>query len=73
MLTSQNAHIFESVARGNPQYVELLKTQLEKHKDQLVKVVDVEQMKRIQGMALCLTELIGHLEHHKSPRKGSPT
>ena len=73
MLTSEQLVIYESVARGNPKFVDLLKGQLEKHKDQLVKVVDVEQMKRIQGMALCLTELIGHLEHHKSPRKGSPT
>lgn len=69
MLTNQDLQMFESVARGNPRLREWLVSELTAKHDVLVKMNDVEQLRRAQGYAQCLQTLIENLDAAtKSPR-----
>lgn len=76
MLTNKEAQMFESVARAHPQLLDFLRAQLEHKYDVLVKMSDEAQLRRTQGYAQCLQDLVSNLTQHTgSPRQraGSST
>ena len=70
MLTNKQAQMFESVARHHPQLREYLSAEFERNVQVLVKHTDVEQLRRAQGHAQCLQNLMEHLD---SALTGSPS
>lgn len=70
MLTNNELH---AIGNQFPGLVKHLEEMLESHKNNLVKVGDVDVLKRTQGKAQCLQELIGHLAPASPARKGSTT
>ena len=62
MLANKDMQLFESVARGNPRLREWLVSELATKHDVLVKMNDVEQLRRTQGYAQCLQTLIENLD-----------
>ena len=76
MLNPRQLQMFESVARGHPQLREHLSAELSKKIEVLVCANDVEQLRRAQGYAQALRDVIGLLDLHLSPprqRAGSST
>lgn len=71
MLNNREMAMFESVARGNPALREWLVAELEKQVSVLIKVVDSELMRRAQGHAQCLQNLIDNLDAHKQVPRAS--
>lgn len=70
MLANKDMQLFESVARGNPRFREWLVSELSAKHDVLVKMNDVEQLRRTQGYAQCLQTMIENLDvATSSPRK----
>jgi hypothetical protein len=69
MRTDKDMRVLESVARGNPQFREILQTELDAKVKLLVGAVDVEQMRRAQGHAQCLQNLIDMLDLSLAPRR----
>lgn len=62
MLTNIRQQVIESVARSQPKLRELLSADLEKEINVLVKMNDVEQLRRAQGRAQYLQNLIAELD-----------
>ncbi len=62
VLTSKDMAMFESVARNHPRLREWLVSELGACKDKLVTLVDIEQVRRTQGYAVCLQTVIGNLD-----------
>lgn len=62
MLANKDIQLFESVARGNPRLREWLVSELATKHDVLVKMNDVEQLRRTQGYAQCLQTMIENLD-----------
>lgn len=62
MLTNIRQQVIESVARSQPKLRELLSADLEKEINVLVKMNDVEQLRRAQGRAQYLQTLIAELD-----------
>jgi len=62
VLANKDMQLFESVARGNPRLREWLVSELATKHDVLVKMNDVEQLRRTQGYAQCLQTLIENLD-----------
>lgn len=75
MLANKDLTMFESVARGNPRFREWLVSELATKHDVLVKMNDVEQLRRTQGYAQCLQTLIENLDaaSGSSRKAGSST
>lgn len=76
MLTNKDLQVFESTARGNPQLVEYLRALLAQKQDLLVTLVDEAQLRRTQGYAHCLRDLIANFDQALVPsrqRAGSST
>ena len=75
MLANKDLQTFESVARGTPRFREWLQAELVNKHEVLVKMNDVEQLRRTQGYAQCLQTIIENLDVATgSPRKaGSST
>jgi NAD(P)H-dependent FMN reductase len=61
--------MFESVARGHPQLREYLSEELSKKIEVLVLNPDVEQLRRAQGHAQALREIITALDMHLLPSR----
>jgi len=70
VLTSKDLQMFESVARGQPRLREYLLEQLARKHQELVMTADGEQLRRTQGYALCLQNLVESLDAALAPRKG---
>jgi len=69
VLTNKDMQLFESVARNHPRLREWLVTELASKHEVLVKMADMEQLRRTQGYAQCLQTLIENLDAAtKSPR-----
>lgn len=68
MLTDKKRQVFESVARGTPQLREYLREQLERKFNELVMTVDGEQIRRTQGYAQCLQNLIAEIDAALAPK-----
>lgn len=66
MLTARQVQMFESVARGHPQLREYLAEELSKKIEVLVLNPDAEQLRRAQGHAQALREIIAALDLHLS-------
>jgi len=62
VLANKDIQLFESVARGNPRLREWLVAELATKHDVLVKMNDVEQLRRTQGYAQCLQTMIENLD-----------
>lgn len=62
MLANKDIQLFESVARGNPRLREWLVSELAMKHEVLVKMNDVEQLRRTQGYAQCLQTMIENLD-----------
>jgi len=62
VLANKDIQLFESVARGNPRLREWLVSELATKHDVLVKMNDVEQLRRTQGYAQCLQTMIENLD-----------
>jgi hypothetical protein len=62
MTKDQEDQVFESIARHNPRFLDILKASLESEKTKLVTVVDPEQFKRLQGRAQFCQELLKRFE-----------
>lgn len=62
MLTNKDLQTFESVARGAPRFREWLQAELVNKHEVLVKMNDVEQLRRTQGYAQCLQTIIENLD-----------
>lgn len=75
MLANKDLTTFESIARGNPRFREWLVSELSAKHDVLVKMNDVEQLRRTQGYAQCLQTLIENLDAavSSSRKAGSST
>lgn len=62
MLTpQQESQLFESIARNQPQFLTWLEQELSKQHKTLVSVVDGEQLRRAQGAAQQLQNLMTRL------------
>lgn len=61
-MTQDEARVFESVARGNPRFVEILKAQLGEQYKVLEQAQDEVLLRRAQGHAACLRSLLRRLE-----------
>jgi len=76
MLSPKQVQMFESVARSYPQLREHLSAELSKKIEVLVCSNDVDHLRRAQGYAQSLRDIIGLLDLHLSPsrqRAGSST
>jgi hypothetical protein len=62
MLTNKDKVMFESIARGNPAFRAWLVSELDAQTQVLIRVVDGEQLRRAQGNAQRLQNLIEHLD-----------
>ncbi|HRH18698.1 MAG TPA: hypothetical protein PLS22_14705 [Aquabacterium sp.] len=62
MPTNIRQQVFESVARSQPKLREILSSDLEQTITVLVKMNDVEQLRRAQGRAQYLQNLIAELD-----------
>lgn len=62
MLSAEDLKLFESISRGNPKFRSWLERELGKQHDVLVKAVEEAQVRRAQGHAQCLLNLIGNLD-----------
>lgn len=69
MLTQKDMMVFEAVARAHPQLREYLSRELDQKIQVLVQVTDVEQLKRTQGYAQCLQNLIATLDKAIAPKR----
>jgi hypothetical protein len=66
--------VLDSAARANPQLIEILTNELEERKESLVRLGDVDQLRRTQGYAQCLSDLLAVIDLKGSPRNaGSST
>ena len=72
MLTNKDMQTFESVARNTPRLREWLLSELAAKHEMLVKMNDVEQLRRTQGYAQCLQTIIENLDAAiGSPRRSA--
>jgi len=62
VLTNKDLQTFEQIARNTPRFKEWLQAELRTKHDVLVKMNDVEQLRRTQGYAQCLQTLIENLD-----------
>jgi hypothetical protein len=67
MLNARQTQMFESVARAHPQLREYLEGELAKKIEVLILNTDAEHLRRAQGHAQALRELIGALDLHLAP------
>lgn len=67
-LSAADLQLFESIARNQPRFRPWLVDQLNKQHEILVKAVDESQMRRAQGNAQCLQQLISNLDIHLTSR-----
>ena len=58
----QELQLFEMVASGHPRFKEWLQAELDQKIEVLMKVVDVEQLRRAQGYAQSLQNIITKLD-----------
>ncbi len=62
MLSPVELQLFDAIARHQPRFREWLIGQLGKQEDILVSGVEDWQIRRAQGYALCLKQIIGNLD-----------
>jgi hypothetical protein len=62
MLSAQELNTFDSIARHQPRFREWVEGELRKQTDILVQAMDETQIRRAQGYALCLKQIITNLD-----------
>ena len=62
MLTPKQQSMFESIARGHPTFRSWLLDQLDAKTEVLIKVSDIDQLRKAQGFAQCLTSIVENLD-----------
>lgn len=65
MLTAQQLQMFDAIARGQPRFRDWLIEELAKQHQILVQHGDDVQVRRAQGYAQCLNQLISQLDDAK--------
>ncbi len=68
MLSPQELQLFESIARNQPRFREWLTAQMGKQYAILVLGIEDMQMRRAQGYAQCLQQIIENLDAHLTSR-----
>jgi hypothetical protein len=68
MLSPQELQLFESIARNQPRFKEWLTVQMGKQYAILVMGIEETQIRRAQGYAACLQQIIDNLDAHLTSR-----
>jgi hypothetical protein len=69
MLTPKDQELFESISRNNPGFRLYLVRELEQVTQVLIKVMDMEQMRRAQGKAQQLQTIIDNLDGARAVKR----
>ena len=70
MLTGpQELQLFESLARSHPALKTWLEGELAKTTKTLIAAVEIDQLRRAQGAATLLKQMLDRLEHSSAPKR----
>ena len=62
MLSAQDSQLFEAISRQQPRFREWLVRELSKQTEILVVGIEDVQIRRAQGYAACLKQIIGNID-----------
>lgn len=68
MLSAQELNLFEAISRNHPRFREWLLSEVSKQGEILVQANEDMQIRRAQGYALCLKQIIKNLDAHLTSR-----